>query len=223
MRKYLAVIAACSITQCFAGSASFVVVASKVQAPVAVTLEIAAEYVALPISISSTEKDALRNLENVQALTAKLADAARKSPNIKVRQGLVSLSVATGESGGFLSSKSYSSATTSSSASLYLVSALAKDRDLFQVARELTSFAQSIPAPDQTRISFGTTSLGIDSPERFRTDLLTLIRKDIEQVRSALGNPKSFEVSGLEAPVGVTQHDDKSLTLYIPYRLKVGQ
>lgn len=223
MRKYFVVIAACSFTQCFAGSLSYLVIASKIQAPVAVTLEVAAEYVAVPISISSTEKDALRNLDNVQAMTAKLTDAAHKSPNIKLRQGLVSLSVAAGDGGGFLSSKSYSSASTSSSASLYLVSALSKDRDLFQVARELTSFAQSIPTPDQTRISFGATSLGIDSPERFRADLLALIRKDIEQVRGALGNPKSFEVSGLEVPVGVTQHDDRSLTLYIPYRLKVGQ
>jgi hypothetical protein len=223
MNRYLALLLACCISPCFAGSTSFVVAAAKDQSPVAASLEIAAEYVAVPISISSTEKDPLRNLENVQTLTAKLLETARKSPNIKVRQGSVSLSVAPGDGGGFLSSKSYPSSGVSASANLYLVAPLTSGRDLFQVAREITSFAQSIVATDSTRIYFGATSLGIDSPERFRSELLVLIKKDIEQVRSGLGNPKSFEVSGLEAAISVIQRDDKNLILYIPYKLKVGQ
>lgn len=220
MNKYFALIALCIVAPSYASSDSFIVAISRGQVPVTVAVDVAADFVAVPISITSNEKDPLRNIENVQALMGKLKDAVRKSPNIKLRQGTISLSVTQGEEGSF---SSYKSAGVPSNANLYLIAPLANDRDVFQVTREMIALAQSIPKPDQSRITFGTTMLGIESPERFRTQLLALIQKEVGQVRSALGNPKLFEVSGLESPVVVMQRDDRSVVVYIPYRLKVGQ
>jgi hypothetical protein len=53
--------------------------------------------------------------------------------------------------------------------------------------------------------------------------LLALIKNDIELTRAAMGNPKDFEVSGLEGPVVVIQRDDRNVIAYVPYRLKLGQ
>jgi len=209
-------------SQSYAGSDSFVIAVSRGVVPVAVMIEVEADYVAVPISIASGEKDPLRNIENIQAISEKLREAVRKSPDIKLRQGAVSLSVMQAEEGSGFSS-SYRPSNPSSNTNLFLVAPLKKGHDVFQATRELLAIGQSVSKSEQTRVNFGTTSLGLESPEKFRSRLLALIQKDVEQVRNALVNPKMFEVSGLENPVVVMQRDDKNVVVYIPYRLKVGQ
>lgn len=206
----------------YASSDSFVIAQSRGHVPVAVMLEVESDYVAVPISIVSSEKDPLRNIENVQMFSDKLKDAARKSPDIKLRQGAVSLSIMPGEEGSSLSS-SYRPPSPSSNTNLFLVAPLTKGHDIFQATRELLAIGQSVAKSDPTRITYGATSLGLESPERFRPRLLALIQKEVDQVRNSLGNPKTFEVSGLESPVVVMQRDDRNVVVYIPYRLKVGQ
>lgn len=125
--------------------------------------------------------------------------------------------------GGENTFSSYKSSAPTSTANLFIVAPLTKDRDVFQVTRDITAFVQTLQRNDQTHVSFGATSLGIEDPERFREQLLPLIQEDIKQVRSALGNAKSFEVSSLESPVAVLQKDDKNIIVFIPYKLKVGQ
>lgn len=208
------------VTSCYADSTSFVIASQRTYPPVSVKIELAAEYVAISVSITSSEKDALRNLENIQGVTSKLLDAVRKTQNIKFRQGTVSLSVNQGTEGGY---SSFGSGNGASNSNLFLVSSLAKDRDIYQVTREIIAVVQSLPKNDQTRVTFGVTSLGIDDPERYRERLLPMIQKETEHVRSALGKPKSFEISGLENAVSVVQQDDKSVSIFIPYKLKVGQ
>ena len=220
MIRVFALLALYFSTSAYASSDTFVVAIARGQVPVSVALDVSADYVAVPISISGNEKEPLRNIENVQAFTERLRDAVKKSPAIKLRQGTVSLAITPAEESSF---SSYKSATVPSSANLFLIAPLTEDRDVFLVARDITAFAQSIARSDQIRLSFGTTSLGVDAPERFRPRLLPLIQKEIEKVRVAMGNPKSFEVSGLESPVVVMQRDDRNVVVYLPYRLKVGQ
>lgn len=203
-----------------AGSSSFVVAVARGQVPVAVRLELPADYVVVPISLASNEKDPLRNIESLQTYTQRLQEAVSKSPAVKLRQGTVSLAVTPAEEGGF--SSSYKMAGMPSTASLFLVAPLTADRDVYQVARDIIAFAQTVAKPEQVRITFGTTALGVEAPERLRPRLLALIQKDIEQTRAALGTPKSYEVSGLESPVVVMQGDDRNVVVYLPYRLQWG-
>lgn len=221
MNKYLAFVLLLVASHSDAGSESFVMAVSTGHIPAAVVLEVEADYVAVPIFITSSEKDPLRNIENVQRLSDKLREAVRQSPNVKLRQGTVSLSITQGEESSF--SSSYRSPNAASNKSLFLAAPLTKSRDVFQAARELIVIGQSVAKSDQARVTYGATSLGLESPERFRLRLLALIQNDVEQVRTSLGNPKAFEVSGLESPVVVMQRDDRNVVVYIPYRLKVGQ
>jgi hypothetical protein len=220
VKKIITFLVFFATTVCYAGSASYVFVAQKSYVPVAVKLSLAAEYVVVSVSITSNEKDALRNIENVQEAISKLSAASEKTQNIKLRQGVVSLAVNQGNQGSF---SSYGSSTQTSNTSLLLVSPLTKDRDVYQATREMATLVQTIQKNDQVRISFGTTSLGIEAPEKYREQLLQQIQKDLERVRITLGNSKSFEVSGLESAVAVVQQDDRNVNVFIPYRLKVGQ
>lgn len=220
MNRPLAVLLLFIATQSDASDDPLVIASPRSHIPVAVSLEVGADYVAVPVSITSGDKDALRNIENVQALSNKLRGALAKAPDIKLRQGAISLSIMPGEESSF--SSSYSAPNPTASTSLFLAVPLTKSRDVFQAARELLAIAQSVAKPEPGRVSYGTTSLGLESPERFRSRLLALIQKDVTQVRSALGSQKTFEVSGLENPVLVMQRDDKNVAVYIPYRLKIG-
>lgn len=222
MRGYfgiLVLLASSMAMSAHAGSSSFVVAVARGQVPVAVRLELPADYVAVPISLTSNEKDPLRNIESLQTYTQRLQEAVSKSPAVKLRQGTVSLAVAPAEEGGF---SSYKMGGTPSTTSLFLVAPLTADRDVYQVARDIIAFAQTVAKPEQVRVTFGTTALGVEAPERLRPRLLALIQKDIEQTRAALGNPKSFEVTGLESPVVVVQRDDRNVVVYLPYRLQLG-
>lgn len=219
VHKYLLAILMSVYGNCHAGS--FVIASSKAPAPVAIALEVDAEYVAVPMTIYTSEKEALQSFDILKATTARIIESASKTATIKVRQGSVSLVVDQAEGGNFVASKSYGG--SSSTARMYLTAALTNGRDIFQVTREINAFAKTIVASDRSRITFGEAAMGIDAPERFKSQILGLIAKDSELARKTLGNQKQFEVSGLESPVMVLQLDDKRLVLYIPYKLKVGQ
>jgi hypothetical protein len=101
--RLLTLLLLCIAVPAYADSDSFVVAITRGQVPVSVVLDVPADFVVVPISISSSEKDPQRSIENVQAFTERLKDAVRKSPTIKLRQGSVSLSIAQGDDGGFSS------------------------------------------------------------------------------------------------------------------------
>jgi len=115
---------------------------------------------------------------------------------------------------------SYGSA--SSTADIYLIAPLAKDKDVFQATRDILAFIRSVPKADQVRLRLGATSLGLEEPEQYRSRLLRSLQ-EVEHTRKAMGNTRSFEVSGLESPVMVMQQDERNVVVFIPYRLKVGQ
>jgi hypothetical protein len=221
MRKLYAFVLAWSLAgYCHAGSNSFVVAMSKTVNPASVKIEVPADYVVVPLSISSDDKDPLRNLENIQVTKSKLTEAAEKSGSIKVRHGVQSLSISAREDSLF---SSYSSASAPSTADMYVIAPLTKDKDAFQSTREIAAFLRSFPKPEQVRLRLGTTSLGVDDSEQYRARLLPLIAKEIERTRTAIGNSKSFEVSGLESSVLVMQQDERNVIVFLPIRLKVGQ
>jgi len=220
MRRVYWVIVVWFVSNCsHAGSSSFVVAMSKNSSPASVKIEVAADYVVVPVSILSEDKDPLLNVENIQATKTKLTELASKNTTIKIRYGVQSMSVSVREEAKF---SSYGSYTAPSTADIYLVAPLTKGSDVFQVTREIIAFLRSIPKSEQVRLRLGTTSLGLDDPEQYRGRLLPLIAKDVEHTRSAIGNSKSYEVSGLESPVLVMQQDEKNVVVFIPFRLKVG-
>ena len=82
MIRVFALLALYFSTSAYASSDTFVVAIARGQVPVSVALDVSADYVAVPISITGNEKEPLRNIENVQAFTERLRDAVKKSPRL---------------------------------------------------------------------------------------------------------------------------------------------
>jgi hypothetical protein len=196
-----------------------VVAMSRSAPPVSIRIEAPANYIVVPVSISSDDKDPLRGADNIQATKGKLTEAAAKSSTIKVRHGVQSLSVS--EQGSAFSSSS--PASTPPTADTYIIAPLGQDKDVYQATREIRGFLRSIAKPDQVRLRLGATALGVDDPEQYRPRLLPIIAKEVERTRVAIGKSRSYEVSGLESPVLVAQQDERNVVVFIPFKLKVGE
>jgi hypothetical protein len=202
-----------------ANADTLVIASSHEIAVTTVSLRVPAEYVVLPISISSDEKDPLKNVEAVAAARARLTETVSKHPTIKLREGVVSLRVSDAEESAFSYSKS---GYPTSHADSYLVHPLGK-KNVFQAVREMVVLIRSLSKSDDLRYRLGAATLALEDPERHRPELLGLIAKDIGRTKAALKGARSFELRGLENPVIVTPYDETTVTLHIPYRLSISQ
>jgi hypothetical protein len=216
MRNFVAVLIVLASANVLADSEALVVALNREATIVSASLTVAADYVVLPISISSDEKDPIRNLDAVAAARARLTEVIGKQTTIKLRNGVVALRSSDTEDSFSYSKSGYPSAN----AYFYLVYPLGK-RSQFQAVREMVGLLRSVSKPDDARIRLGTATLGLDDPERYRPELLALIAKDIERTKIALKGARSFEVRGLEQRVTVMVYDETNVYVYLPYTLSI--
>jgi len=205
------------VPQAFAGN--MVVAAAQNANPSVVTIELPADYIVVPVTIMSSEKEPHDELQAVQAAQAALNEAAAKHPGIEIRYGVQSLSFSR-EEGSFLSS---TSDAASAQADLYVAVRLGKQKSVPQAARELVSFLRTIPKTGNAHLRFGSTALGLDSPDQYRPRLLQQIGKEVENTRNAVGKARGYRLGGMESPVQVAQRDGEHVIVFIPFRLELGQ
>lgn len=205
---------------CNASTSGLVIAIARSSNPTAVAIELPADYVVVPLSISSDLKDPLQNLEAIRAAKAALTEAEKSATGVSIRYGVQSFVVSNRED-GFLSS--FSSGAYNSQSDTYVANRLTKQKNAAQAAKEIITFLRGITKPESIHFRFGNTSLGLDDPARYRTRLLSLISKEVESTRNAVGKTKTYELSGLESQVQVMQQDEQNVLVFIPYRLKIGQ
>lgn len=218
MRALLTLLAVLASATAVADSDVLVVAASAEAAARSVSLTVPAEYVVLPVSISSDEKDPIKNLDAVATARGRLVDAVGKQPTIKLRSGVVAIRISEAEDSFSYSKSGYAS----SNADTHLVYRLEK-KTQFQAVREMMSAVRPVLKMDEVRFRFGAAALAVDNPERYRAELLGLIAKDIERAKATLKGARSFEVRGLENRVSVAPYDDTNVIVFIPYRLSISQ
>lgn len=186
--------------------------------PVNSSIDIDAEYVAMPVSLSSDAKYPAERAKLISKLQSAVMSAASSNPNIDFQQGVISLSPQ--EKSSFSISKSYGS---SSGSSFYILAKLATEKDIYTVTQDIYSFLGRIQKPDDTSINLGNTSLAISSPNQYRTQLLDKIKKEIESTKLALGPNYKVTISGLENPVIVRQKNDKQVTVFVNYWIELSE
>ena len=118
--------------------------------------------------------------------------------------------------GSFSSSDSYAGG-----AQLHVLGSLKQDGSVFALTKRIYQIVATMPQADGTRIALGNTSLGLDEPENYRSQLLGLIAKSVAEARKSLGAAGIVDVEGLENPVTVMQLNDREVLLFINYRLRV--
>lgn len=198
-----------------AGISSLIIALNNSNVPVNTYLDVQAEYVAMPVSLSSDAKHPSERIQLIHQLQSIIERAARNDAAIDLQQGNISLSPR--ELSSFSISKMNGSPSESK---LYILSPITDSVNIFDVTQKLNHFLSSIKLPDETKIRPGNTTLAIKDPDRFRAELIKKIKIDVESTRETLGTDYKVEISGLEGPVLVVQLNDKQVRLFINYDLK---
>lgn len=204
-------------TLCHAESNSFLFASQTPRIPVAISIELPADDASIPVSIYSRDDDPIKNLDNLRKISESITEAAKQA-HIKTHIGTTTLP------GSLQTAKSFgsSAANPACGTTLQLLIPM-QGRDINQASRQALTFLKAIPKIDQTQLTIGTPTLTVDNPERYRERLLSLIHANLQQTLTQLGNPKSFQIAGLESPVAAFQTDDSHVAVYIPYHLQIGQ
>lgn len=184
--------------------------------PVSVTLVKPADYVAIPVSIVSGQKDPVQRFDDIRAVKRLIEDTARQHKKITVKDGPLSLSARPSSKMSFISS--LSSYEQPSMASLTLLIPLDPQApDVFAAAGEITRFVGGIKCGDSGQCNLGQVQLAVADPEQHRAALLQLIAQDIRKTRELMGGKGTLTVEGLQSPVIVRQLDENKVELFLNY------
>lgn len=186
--------------------------------PVNSTIDVDAEYVAMPVTLSSDAKYPSERAKLISKLQSSISSAAVTNANIEFQQGAISLSPS--EKSSFSISKSYG---RNSGSSFYILAKLDSSMGVYVATQEIYSFIGRIKKPEGTSLRLGNTTLAISSPNKYRNQLLTLVKEEITNTKAALGEGYKVSISGLENPVIVRQKNAKQVTLFIDYRVELSE
>lgn len=200
----------------YAGSSSVVIaVGYSPQAP-AVRLEMPADYVAVSITIQNDAKDPIKRADEIEKALNSIKEKLKQYPDLTVKPGVVSLSAQEQST-----LKSYSGYGGGSSAQLYVLGTLKQETNVFSVTKRIYQTVNSISFSDGTKVTLGNTALGLNEPEKYRSQLLKLISKSITDTKKSLGMAGSVDIDGLENPVSVMQMNEREVVLFINYSFKI--
>ncbi|MDH5640137.1 MAG: hypothetical protein OEY28_02500 [Nitrospira sp.] len=208
----------CAASPSYAGTSGVVMAFGYNSSAPAVRMQVPADFVAMPIQIHHDAKDPLKRADEIEKALRAITDKLQQQPDMAIKPGAVSLSPR--EQSTFKSFSSYDS-SGGSSAQLYVLGALKPDANVFAMTKRLYQAVNGIPLADGTKLTLGTTTLGLHDPERYRADILKLIAKSIKETKSSAGFSGPVEVDGLENPVSVMQLNETEVALFINYRLKI--
>ncbi len=186
--------------------------------PVNSSVDVDAEYVAMSVTLSSDAKYPSERAKLISKLQSSISDVAATNANIKFQQGVISLSPS--QKSSFSISKSYS---RSSGSNFYLLAKLDSGKSVYTATQEIYSFIDRIKKPEDTSLRLGNTSLAISSPNKYRYQLLALVKEEVANTKAALGEGYQVSISGLENPVIVRQKNDKQVNLFIDYRVELSE
>jgi len=225
MKKFLIILAfAVAVCPVLAGLSSgsssslFVVVAVPEPRTVAVHLVMPADFVSVPIRVSSDQKDTALAYEESRQAVDLIVQKAKANGQFRVLPGVVSLSQR--ESGYGFSSGSWSQ--PAASAEIYLLVSFTDERtNIFDAGAEAARFVEALHLPGKAHCELGHLQLAVENPEQYRGKLLGLIADEIDKTRKAIAVQGSVRVEGLEKPVMVRQADDRHVELYLGYSLSI--
>jgi len=199
-----------------AGSSSVIIAVGYSPSVPPVKLQLRADYVAVPLTLQGDAKDPLKRIDQIEQSLRAISEGVKPHADLAVRFGVVSLSPRE-SSKSFSSYESYGGA----SAQLYVLGALRPDTTVFALTKRIHRAVAGVPLADGAKVVFGTTTLGMDDPERFRPQLLGLIAKAAAEARKSLGATGPIDIDGLESPVAVMQLNDSDVVLFINYRARI--
>jgi hypothetical protein len=206
----------------FAGSevSPIYVLAIQNAKPVSVALVRQAEYVAIPVTIVSEQKDPSIRLEEIRMAKRLVHEKATENKKFIIEDGPLSLSARPMSKSGFMAS--YSSYEQPSTANLAIMVALDPQApDVFVAASEITRFINGLKFTEKTQCNLGQFQLAVADPEQHRGELLKLIAQDVRKTKEQMAVKGTLTVDGLQSPVFVRQLDETRVELLINYTVSL--
>ena len=220
-RLFPALLALSAASPLFAGSAvtGVIVVPYEGQRSTAIALVQPADYVCATVAISSREKDPARQADDVRNTVELLSSNVAKTPRLQLHQGPLRF-FSTGGSGKLFSSTSYSGSSQLSTSVRILYKLDDPEHNPFAASVTVRKLIEDLKTPALTDVRIISVTLAVDSPERQRERLLSLIRESAEAMKKTF-NASEVTIDGLDGAVLVRQVDDASVELFIDYQLSV--
>ena len=199
--------------------------------PVASYLTVDADYVALPLTLTSQATGTIERGEKIRdlwvALTTEVAAHDLIDVEVSAKSQAAILPAAYLHSGDKSPSVSESGRVASKrvkrispvSMAPVLLGRLVEGKNSYAVANELYALVQSVNKSSSAQIQVGQPALAIRYPEEHRRELVEQISAQITNMRTTLGGRIGVTITGLERPVSVVAKDDKQVMLFLDYRL----
>jgi hypothetical protein len=177
-----------------------------------------ADFVGIPLTISSEQKDPdLRNDELRQA-RALVIEAAKRDGRFFIQNGPVRLSTRSEPKFGSFSM----TWEPPSQSDLSLLIRLPKENpDIYACASAVQNLVTGLQLPSKAKIRTSPFQLIIENPEQYRLKLVLLIGQQVKSIREQLSSKSSVTISGLQRPVTVRKLDEVNVELYIPYEVSI--
>jgi hypothetical protein len=224
--KRLAAVILCGLVgqAVLAGTNSPCVIAMSDSRSVAVLIRQQADFVAVPITISSEQKDPAMRFEEIRQARDTILQKAKENPRLRVQSEPVSVSARPVGRMSFFSSVSSVAVQPASvfDAQVYVLVPLQKSQgDVYAAAAEADRFVTDLQVRGKAKLALGLVQLAVDNPEQHRPKLLQSIAQDIKTLKEMLGGKAKVTIEGLQAPVVVRQVDDSNVEIFIPYGISI--
>ena len=181
----------------------------------AVSLVVPAEIMVFRLSINSLAEKVDDQLRDLQTARGSLAEFAGKQGwRLKTDQIMV-----VSESYRKFSSFSSSSGELDARAQPLLVVPLTDQADVVTLVRRVRQLAEHESNPKKLQVRVEGYWVGVGEPERFRSELLKLIRHHIDTTADALGSNLDLEISGLDEPIMAQQVEERVIELSLPMKV----
>jgi hypothetical protein len=190
-------------------SESIVVAGMNIGSPNAVVLVRKADYVVVPVTIVSDQKELGPRMSELSEARKLLLKEVKKNGKIQARSGWFS-----GGSSGGSWSLSYSSPASDAHFQMQLIVPLTGSNDVFQVVQELKQFVDGLKPGGKASYTVSAATITVANPENYRTELISKITSDLRPLHQG-----KITVSGLENPVLVRPINDQEVELSLPYRV----
>jgi hypothetical protein len=212
MKRWLAVLLIpLAASTALAGKDLWLVLAESTTRTVAIRLTRDADYVVLPITLSSDQREPEIRFAEINDAITWLNGIVKDHPRISVHTGPATLSGKTS-----LKWLSYGD----EGARVWILATFAKDDDnIFTCGTEISRFLKSLTFPGRVSFVAGPIQLAVRNPEEHRDRLLEMIHEEVTRTRSKLVTRGNVVVRGLESPVVVRQLDDRRVELYLNYEI----
>jgi hypothetical protein len=202
----------------YAGSTAYYVFAFSGPRSTAVSMEKNADFVSMPISIQSNQREPAARFAEIRQAQDLLLAKAKEQSDIVIHKGAISLSPQPASRMSSISPYSY---TPPSTAQLYILARMDGNIDAYASAARIRRFVDSITMPGRSEYSLGQIQLTIANPEQYRQKLLEMILEDVSLVQKTMRALGSVSITGLENPVLVRQVDDQRVELFINYSMTI--